>query len=702
MISAELKSEIQVAYSRLLEEKGYTSRHCQRQMIADIANTLGSIEVDADGDRLSSNPICVVEAGTGTGKTVAYAIAALPIAKALGKRLVIATATVALQEQIVLLDLPDIRQHSGLDFSFALAKGRRRYLCLARLDLALQAAGASNHSLALYDDEMVSMDASHQALYEEMLARLGRGDWDGERDSWTSELENDAWFPVSTDHVTCTGRKCSHYENCFFYRAREQIHRVDCIVSNHDLVLADLMMGGGAVLPAPEDTIYIFDEGHHLPDKAINHFSNFQLLRSTQTWLEQQPNALRLMAAELGEVGGLPRNLIQLEDAITHLIEQLQAVINVVEPLRELAEGEDRERRYRFPGGHADPALVAISETLYQAMQRLNSQTNLIQSAIEDRMNDADPMQEQLEYWLPIIAAVNARLSGGAGLWQNFRVRDIAGQPPTARWISFRDTDEIQISASPVSVHDTLEALLWSRCFGAVLTSATLAVGGDFERFQRRVGIHPDNRFRALASPFHYAEQAVLRVPMMVTDPRQADDHNAEVAGLLSELLKGVKGGLVLFASWRQMFRIRDALGADFQALILVQGDLSKSEIVATQKRRIDAGQSSIIFGLASFAEGIDLPGAYCEHVVIVKIPFAVPDDPVGATLSEWIEANGGNAFQEIMVPDAALRMVQACGRLLRTESDSGTISILDRRLVTQRYGQLLLNALPPFRREIA
>ena len=169
----------------------------------------------------------------------------------------------------------------------------------------------------------------------------------------------------------------------------------------------------------------------------------------------------------------------------------------------------------------------------------------------------------------------------------------------------------------------------------------------------------------------------------------------------MPELLQGVKGGLVLFASWRQMFRIRDALGAEFQALVLVQGDLSKSEIVATQKRRINAGQSSIIFGLASFAEGIDLPGAYCEHVVIVKIPFAVPDDPVGATLSEWIEANGGNAFQEIMVPDAALRMVQACGRLLRTESDSGTISILDRRLVTQRYGQLLLNALPPFRREI-
>jgi ATP-dependent DNA helicase DinG len=701
MLSTELKTQIQTSYSRLLEEKGYTSRHCQRQMIADIANTLGSIEVDDDGARVSTNPVCVIEAGTGTGKTVAYAIAALPIAKALGKRLVIATATVALQEQIVLLDLPDIRKHTGLDFSFALAKGRRRYLCLSRLDLALQAVGAKNHTLALYDDEILATDPSHQALYEEMLARLGRGDWDGERDSWPAELPNDAWFPVSTDHVQCTGRKCSHYENCFFYKAREKIHKVDCIVSNHDLVLADLMMGGGAVLPTPEDTIYIFDEGHHLPEKAINHFANFQLLRSTQTWLEQQPAALRLLAGELGQVGGLPGNLTRIEDNIVDLVGQLQAVSMLLEPLRELAEGDDREQRYRFAGGQADPALVAMSETVHDAMQRLHSQTSQIQTAIDDRLADGDPLHEQLEYWLPIVAAMNARLAGGTGLWQNYQFADVPGQPPTARWITFRDA-EVQISASPVSVHDTLRDLLWARCFGAVLTSATLAVGGDFGRFQASSGIGPDNRFRALASPFEYGRQAVLRVPMMASDPRQAEDHNAEVAGLLPDLLANVAGGLVLFASWRQMFRIRDALPEAFRALLLVQGDLSKSEIVATQKRRVDAGEPSVIFGLASFAEGIDLPGAYCEHVVIVKIPFAVPDDPVGATLSEWIEARGGNAFQEVMVPDAALRMVQACGRLLRTESDSGTITILDRRLVTQRYGQLILNALPPFRREIA
>jgi ATP-dependent DNA helicase DinG len=187
----------------------------------------------------------------------------------------------------------------------------------------------------------------------------------------------------------------------------------------------------------------------------------------------------------------------------------------------------------------------------------------------------------------------------------------------------------------------------------------------------------------------------------MKTDPRQADEHTDEVAAMLPGLLEGVVGGLVLFASWRQMFRVTDQLPGEFMDKVMSQGTLGKAEIVSRHKEKIDGGESSIIFGLASFAEGIDLPGQYCDHVVVVKIPFAVPDDPVGATLSEWIEAKGGNSFQEIMIPDAALRMVQACGRLLRTETDTGTISILDRRLVTQRYGSLLLDALPPFRREI-
>ena len=157
----------------------------------------------------------------------------------------------------------------------------------------------------------------------------------------------------------------------------------------------------------------------------------------------------------------------------------------------------------------------------------------------------------------------------------------------------------------------------------------------------------------------------------------------------------------MLFTSWRQMLAVIDEIDPQFKESVLSQGTLSKAEIVSQHKKRIDKGDAGCIFGLASFAEGIDLPGKYCGQVVLAKIPFAVPDDPVGATLSEWIESEGGNSFEEIMIPDAALKMVQACGRLLRTETDIGRITILDRRLVTQRYGARLLDALPPFRREL-
>lgn len=707
MLTDEVKQEIQGAYSQLLAEKGYTARYCQKRMIADIANTLGSIEQDDEGERTSSGHICVVEAGTGTGKTVAYAMAALPIAKYLKKKLVISTATVALQEQIVFVDLPDIARHSGLEFSYALAKGRRRYLCLAKLDQVLSSVQSENQTLAFYDDEMfdngdVSIE-QHRELYETMLQSLGSGEWDGDRDNWQTELDYSAWNPISTDHVQCSGRQCSHYENCFFYRARDQIHKVDCIVTNHDLVLADMMMGGGAVLPAPEDTIYVFDEGHHLPDKAINHFSNFLQVRSTQTWLESIPPLLEKLVDRIGDIGNLPHSQGHFESACVDLSATLEDAATVFLELELEAEGGDNDRRYRYKGGQVPEEQKQIAHNLLLASQRLLGLLQNLEVALEERVTDTDPAdRDEIEPWLAQVAALAARSQSGTALWQDFMVADPEHVAPKARWINFREGGELNLNASPVAVHDTLKELLWDRCYGAVITSATLAIAADFSRFVHRVGIGDDNRFTALLSPFNHAQQGTLHIPVMQNDPRSADEHNEEVASLLPGLLKGATGGLVLFASWRQMYRVSEQLPGEFMDNVMSQGTLGKAEIVARHKELVDHGQPSVIFGLASFAEGIDLPGQYCDYVVIVKIPFAVPDDPVGATLSEWIEDNGGNSFQEIMIPDAALRMIQACGRLLRTESDKGTIAILDRRLVTQRYGNLLLDALPPFRRDIA
>ena len=243
-------------------------------MIAEIARALGSVTSDSEGRRISDPAVTVIEAGTGTGKTVGYVLPAVVMAQAKKKRLVISTATVTLQEQIISKDLPDIIVKAGLKFSFTLAKGRGRYACLSKLDRLLQEeeATASLMDMFAYDGYSLEDDKSSLALYQKMLDEFASSKWEGDRDSWPDALEDQRWRMITTDHAQCSGRRCGYFKQCPFYKARQDLEQADVIVTNHDLVLADLALGGGAILPDPKDTVYVFDEGHHLPDKAIDHF----------------------------------------------------------------------------------------------------------------------------------------------------------------------------------------------------------------------------------------------------------------------------------------------------------------------------------------------------------------------------------------------------------------------------------------------
>ncbi|WP_372799386.1 DEAD/DEAH box helicase, partial [Litorivivens sp.] len=328
MVDDSLKQQIQTAYSTFLSSKGLKPRYGQRLMIAHVARTLSAIECDDAGQRTGGKPLVVVEAGTGTGKTLAYLVAALPIARARNKTLVISTATVALQEQILLRDIPDIIEHSGLDFDFALAKGRQRYLCHARLDQQLSGGGQNQ---LLYPDEIAAQpEAQVLHLYQNMADALARNQWDGDRDQWPDAIDDESWLRLTTEPAQCTGRRCSFIRECTFFKARENLQDVDVVVANHDLVLADLALGGGAILPPPEDAIYVFDEAHHLPDKVINHFS-FQLrFHATERWLDQTLRAVRGMAEQIGQ--GELRSLI---DALAGHMAVLLEVSREASPLVE-------------------------------------------------------------------------------------------------------------------------------------------------------------------------------------------------------------------------------------------------------------------------------------------------------------------------------------------------------------------------------
>ncbi len=713
MLSTELKSQIQGAYTRFLEAKALKPRYGQRLMIAEVAKVLGSIETDEEGRRDGEPAVVAVEAGTGTGKTVAYSLAAIPTAKAAGKRLVIATATVALQEQIVNKDLPDLMRNSGLNFSFALAKGRGRYLCLSKLDLLLQEGQAQSATAQLFEEEGFGIDVDEvsQKLFNSMIEKLAGNRWDGDRDAWPEALEDPVWARLTTDHSQCTGRHCPNFQQCSFYKAREGMTKVDVIVTNHDMVLADLALGGGAVLPDPRDTLYVFDEGHHLPDKAIGHFAHFTRLRSTADWLGQIEKNLTKLLAQHPLPGELGRLIEGIPELARELRTQQQFMFTACEQVADFKAGEDmegRERpRHRFVGGLVPEHLRELGLELKKGFAKLNDVFTRLAELLKEAMDGEASVgiaSHQAEEWYPLFGSLLVRAQGNWELWTAFTVEDPQDSPPMARWLTLAESGalyDIEVNASPILAAETLRRNLWHVAYGALVTSATLTALNSFDRFRMRAGL-PRNAVTAVVpSPFHHADAGVLRVPDLKADPREAAAHTAAIVRELPRLVEGARGTLVLFSSRRQMQDVFDGLDREWRRRVLIQGNLSKQETLNKHKARIDDGETSVLFGLASFAEGVDLPGAYCEHVIIAKIPFAVPDDPVEAALAEWIEARGGNPFMEIAVPDASLRLVQACGRLLRTEQDRGQITLLDRRVVTQRYGKAILNALPPFRRQI-
>ncbi|MGP9797322.1 ATP-dependent DNA helicase DinG [Halomonas sp. 86] len=707
MLDDALKSDIQDAYRRVVEKLELTPRYGQRLMIAEIARTLGDIESDSEGKRTSDSHICVLEAGTGTGKTLAYLIAALPIAKARGKRLVISTATVALQEQVLNQDLPALASHSGIVFRYALAKGRGRYVCVAKLDQVMEGA-EPNPTLSLFEQSLQTESSDFTVLATDMTDAYGQGKWEGDRDNWPTTIDDAHWRRLTVDHRQCTGRRCGHFGACAFFRSRRDLENADVIVANHDLVLADLALGGGAILPDPADCIFVFDEGHHLPDKALSHFAHRFAVHGCVRWLNTLKSSLTDLNQALAVQPTIARLLASLPEAIHGLEPVLGDVFSVGHQLAGRPNGlsdEENILQSRFEKGQVPDALREQAQQLlvmFATLSRcLESISEILRESLDpDKQTGLD--REQAESWLPLVALLHGRALEAHALWQAFSEKDAPNVPPSARWLTLSRVagePEIEFSASPVSAAHTLARHLWGRCHGAVVTSATLTALGRFERIQERAGLANRYRYQALPSPFDYAN-AVLRVPKEATDPGDRDAHENAIAQFVTQLTDK-EAALVLFSSRAQLRAVEKSLPAAIRERVLAQDALPKRELIERHRAAVDKGKGSIIFGLASFAEGIDLPGDYLTHVVITRLPFSVPDDPVGATLAEWIESQGGNSFMRISVPDASIKLVQACGRLIRKESDQGVITLLDKRVITRRYGQALLDALPPFRREI-
>jgi ATP-dependent DNA helicase DinG len=682
---------------------GYEDRPQQRGMAATVARAF------------NEKGIALVEAGTGVGKSLGYLVPALRWAAANDERTIVSTATITLQEQLVQKDLPFLASALGdQKVRFALLKGWRNYVCLQRLEQA-GAAGPS-----LFDEpgakelEVIREWATHTEV--------------GTIGDLATPPRSDVWDEVSAEPDLCGRLKCPHYDSCFLFDARRKASLADVVVVNHHLLLADVAVrraannwDDAAVLPSYKRVI--IDEGHHLEDAASSHLGASVTRRGMARLfgrLERRGGkgllpvlAMRLASAsDLLSVASLDLVRERLGPSAQRARELSQSLFDQLQAVLEAQPGSASLRLDdTFTSGEAWRfGLEAAFTDLLREIALLNDGLRLVRERIEADEKRA----EELGTTLAELRGVGRRLEHAADALTQ-ALRPAPGGEPLVRWLelSGRPGPERNVSAHavPLDLAPILRADLFGRVETAVVTSATLATQGGFDFLRQRLGLAGDDaalprapggvRTAVFPSPFRYEEQALLVVPTDLPAPNErADAHADAVHRQLRDLATASDGGVFgLFTSHRDLRQAATwwrAQGLDATWPLLVHGEDEQRDVLLRRFR--EAGRA-VLLGTASFWEGVDVPGRALRALLIGKLPFRVPSEPVVAAQCEAIEARGGNPFVEYMLPHASLRLKQGFGRLVRTASDRGVVVLSDPRVVTKRYGRGLLDALPPARR---
>ena len=731
---------------------GFRARPGQRDMAALIANTLSGVRLGdgaVSGDAgLPERGIAVVQAGTGVGKSAAYASTVIPLALAQQKRVLISTATVALQEQLMAKDLPALSAALPESFTFALAKGRGRYVCRLKLD-QLSGGDASSADLFEADDALAPADAPAAATAASARAAerwterartytawgndLDAGRWDGDRDRLDDPPEPELWSPVAAERHSCTARHCPSYNSCSYYQARARLAQAQVIVVNHDLLLSTL---GLHALPDPSDCYVVFDEAHHLGPVAQGQFTESMDLMRSQ-WLDRLPRAVEEVAGALQHTPGVDVAQLarELKAAQGELARKAMERIGESpewraltgrahpsvrpEPVEGLSRGGlrgaspertppagpvvDRFEGGALPTGWADTVtqLHTCASALLKVMETLATQ---LKANARDNPGDAARCA-RLYSRLGVLAPRLQHAQATAGLWLQ---EAGPGQPPLAKWLEAgvqHGLVTLTAHACPLQPGSLLRHQLWSKVRAAVVTSASLVTCGGFEHFLHESGLAFDDAVvtREVQSPFDHARQGRLVVVHTQADPKDVEAYTREMLdALMTDLAEVQRGALVLFTSRAQMRRAQDllerGLHSDLREKVLVQGEASRTQLLKRHAERVQAGEVSILFGLQSFGEGLDLPGELCEWVFITKLPFASPSDPVGQARADWLKAQGRDPFSELVVPATGARLLQWTGRALRSETDEAVVVCYDARLLKQSYGRRMLKGLPPYR----
>jgi ATP-dependent DNA helicase DinG len=666
----------------------YEDRPSQRDMAAHIA------------DAYNDGGVVLLEAGTGVGKSFAYLVPALAWARANGERTVVSTNTINLQEQLVGKDLPLLRDALATESrapSFALLKGWRNYLCLARLH---QAVGAQR-SLLEPDkyDELQSLFAWSARTTDGTLADLA------------VTPSHEVWDEVCAEADLCPRLQCAHFDACFLFRARRKAAEADVVVVNHHLLAADLAVRRAsenwreaAVLP-PYDRL-ILDEAHHVEDVAASHLGAQVTSRGIRRLLgrfeRQGKGLLPALAHDLAAEGDLlSRASLDLlrERLLPAVLDARRAADQLLIRLHARLEG--------VPGGVLRLTDEFASDRVWQegllreldaTLLAFRTIRDLVET-IADRMAGGE-LSERRGQLLGELRGVMRRLdSASDGL--NQALRPAPGGAATVRWLerSGAKGQQVTLAAVPLDLAPILRDAIFDRVKTVALTSATLAAGGEFDFLESRLGLaiepNPVSVKEILPSPFDYAEQCLFGIPNDLPDPRDDEPgHGGAVVQVVHDLAWASDGGMfVLFTSHgalrRAAVELRAVAGERWP--ILVQGEAPRD---ITLQRFRELGRA-ILLGTDSFWEGVDVPGRALRCLVLTKLPFKVPSEPLTAARLERLAEQGEDGFMHYLLPHAALKLKQGFGRLIRTRQDVGAVVLLDRRVITKRYGPLVLSGLP-------
>lgn len=597
----------------------------------------------AVAETLEHGGVLLAEAGTGTGKTLAYLVPAILS----GRRVLVSTGTKNLQEQIYFKDLPVLRQALGVPFTATYMKGRANYLCLHRLQQARGAAGAVGDEL-------------------EQIAAWAETSETGDR----AELEDlpessPLWHDISATADTCLGSDCPQFQECFVTRMRQRAAASDLVIVNHHLLCADAAVrqsSYGEVIPAGHYAVV--DEAHQLEDVATQYFgiavSNYRLD-------ELGRDAERMLNAGVvaDDDGSLRRQVRRVDDHARAFFGGLT--------LARTARGHAGERLRIGPDWFGD--IVTDGVALVSALDGLEGASSLAAGAAEGTGASEDVLGL-------------ARRAGE--IRDHLRFLMAASDPHHVYFVETRGRG-VFLRAAPIDVADVLQDMLFDRMRATILTSATLTVQGSFAYVRGRLGLRNAAEV-SIPSEFDYTQQAVLYLPRRMPSPKAPGFGEAAAREVL-EILRRTEGrAFVLFTSYGVLREVRALVELALPYPLLVQGDAPRSVLL----QRFRTTPHAVLLATSSFWQGVDVAGEQLSCVIIDKLPFASPGDPITAARVEAIAAEGGDPFHDYQVPLAVLTMLQGLGRLIRHRDDRGVLAVLDPRLRTMPYGRRFLDSFPP------